>query len=239
MAPEKYMSVPEASLKGQVRTNLDSPVPTPEQAERKKRQTEKAKSLGLPTTDALPVVEDAAAIQPRSAEEIAKRAIAVAISAVKGEGMSHTDIQGIVSEWGVGDYFSPEEKHFIDDAQATDQERVKYAWRYECLDVLLWSLGYKSELPAPNEICDVKMDIGIITDNKGDLLSKNAKLRPMAALLDLADYYYRLHWAAIELRIKNQECNTIDEEIIMERHYALNWLTRYMAQAWDDITTDT
>jgi Domain of unknown function (DUF4272) len=29
------------------------------------------------------------------------------------------------------------------------------------------------------------------------------------------------------------------EEIIVERHKALNWLIRYMGENWDDIRTDT
>jgi hypothetical protein len=31
----------------------------------------------------------------------------------------------------------------------------------------------------------------------------------------------------------------LNEEIIGERHRALNWLIRYMDQEWDEITTDT
>jgi hypothetical protein len=27
--------------------------------------------------------------------------------------------------------------------------------------------------------------------------------------------------------------------VVYERHYALNWLTGYMDQDWDDISTDT
>jgi hypothetical protein len=55
----------------------------------------------------------------------------------------------------------------------------------------------------------------------------------------MADYYYRLHWAAIELRINNKESTKIDEGIIRERHRALNWLIRYLDQDWDEVTTDT
>ena len=65
------------------------------------------------------------------------------------------------------------------------------------------------------------------------------RIRSGSELLDVADYYYRLHLAAIELRISGKESKAINEEIIVEKHYALNWLIRYMAQEWDDITTDT
>jgi hypothetical protein len=239
MASEKYPSVPEAALKGTVRTNLDSPKPTNEQLKRKAKYTKLAASLNIPVSESLPVIEDSKSIKPRSAEEIAKRAIAVAVAAVKGEGMPHDEVMGIVKEWGITSYFSPEELQFINNPNVTDQERLKFAWRYEGLDVLLWALGYKTDLPAPNQICNVKDDVGVVVNNKGILLTKNSKVRSINEMLDMADYYYRLHWAAIELRLNGKTSETIDEEIIMERHYALNWLIRYMGQEWDDISTDT
>lgn len=55
----------------------------------------------------------------------------------------------------------------------------------------------------------------------------------------MADYYYRLHWAAIELRIKEKENSIVNEEIIMERHFALNWLIGYLNDDWDNVKTDT
>jgi hypothetical protein len=239
MASENYPSFPEAALKGTVRTNLDSPEPTKEQLERKDKYTKLVESLNIPVSESLPVIEDSKSIKPRSTKEIAKRAIAVAVAAVKGEGMPYDEVMGIVKEWGITSYFSHEELAFINKINVTDQERLKYAWRYEGLDVLLWALGYKTDLPAPNQICNVKDDMGIIVNNKGILLIKNSKVRSINEILDMADYYYRLHWSAIELRLNDKSSESINEEIIMERHYALNWLIRYMDQEWDDISTDT
>ena len=48
-----------------------------------------------------------------------------------------------------------------------------------------------------------------------------------------------MNWAAVDLRIKGQPSPKANEEIIVERHRALNWLIRYMNQDWDDVTTDT
>jgi hypothetical protein len=239
MANNQYPSVPEENLKGIVRTNVAATSPTQDQIERKKKYTHIVASMGLPTSDGLPVTEDPKTVTPRSADEVATRAIAVAIAAVKGEGMSHDEVIEIVKDWEISSYFSPDEKNFIENPNVTDSERLKFSWRYEGLDVLLWALGYKDDLPAPNVICDVKADVGVIVDNKGNKLAKNAKLRSMQEIMDMADYYYRLHWAAIELRINGKRNDLIDEEIIMERHYALNWLIRYMNQEWDNISTDT
>lgn len=239
MAKEKYPSLSEEALKGRLRTNLDSPNPTKEQLERKTKYTEHIKNLNLPVTDSLPVIEDSKLIIPRSAEEIAKRAIAVAITAVKGEGMPHNEVMDIVTQWDVISYFSPDELQYINNPNVTEEERLKFSWRYEGLDILLWALGYKENIPPPNQICDVATDVSLIVNNKDKLLIKNSRLRNINEILDMADFYYRLHWSAIELRLNEKESEIIDEEIIMERHYALNWLIKYMNQEWDDISTDT
>jgi len=163
----------------------------------------------------------------------------VAITAIKGEGMAHEEVARIIKPWGAGGFFTPKELAFVRNSNPTKRERFKFAWRYECLDVLLWALGYKKELPPPNVICDVKTDVSIIVNNKGDLLWRNSSPRTVDELLDMADYYYRLHWGATELRLQGKTNEAVNEEIIMERHYALNWLIRYMGQEWDEVTTDT
>ena len=66
-----------------------------------------------------------------------------------------------------------------------------------------------------------------------------SKCRTTEEILDMADYYYRLHWAAIELRIKGKKSDLLDEGVIRERHRALNWLIGTLNQEWDDVTTDT
>ena len=240
MAEETYLTTSEMKLKGHVRTSLDSPKPTHEQLERKEKFSKLVASLNVPVLDSLPVVEDSSQITPRTKESISKRAIAIALAAVKGEGLSHKEVIELVEEWGVISYFTKDELNFINNPNPTNRERVKFAWRYEGLDVLLWALGYKDKLPKPNKICDVKTDISIIKkQNNFRSLVKNSKIRNISEILDMADYYYRLHWAAIELRLKGEKIDSINEEIIMERHYALNWLIRYMNQNWDDISTDT
>jgi hypothetical protein len=239
LASDKYLVVPEEDLKDVVRTNVAATSPTQDQIDRKKKYTDIVASMGLPTTDSLPVTEDSKAVKPRSVDAVAARTIAVAIAAVKAEGMPYKEVTEIVKDWAILNNFSPEEKRFIESPNVTQSDSIKFTWRYEGLDVLLWALGYKDTVPAPNVICDVKTDVDIIFKNKGEKLAKNAKLRSMQEIMDMADYYYRLHWAAIELRINGKRNDLIDEEIIMERHYALNWLIRYMNQEWDNISTDT
>jgi hypothetical protein len=230
--------VQESRLEGIVRTNLDSPRPTPVQLARKKKNTAHVLLAGLPTTDALPVVEDDSKVTPRTKEAVAQRCLAAVICAIKGESNDQKLAIKLVQRYGAGAFLSPKERAFIDDPSPSKQALANFAWRYEAVHVFLWALGYLPELNAPSQIADVPKEVAIIRD-KGSELAAGATLRPLAEILDQADLYYRLHWAAIELRLAGQKSERANEEIIDERHRALNWLIRYMGQEWDDVKTDT
>ena len=235
----KFPTVEEKELQGRIRTNLDSPQPTPSQLARKAKSIAAVKALGLPFTDNLPVVEEESTIQPRSAEEVAERAIALAIVAVKGEANDQQLVEELIARYSAKPLFTPAEVAFITNRSPTRQELTDFTWQYECLHVLLWSLGHIEKLQPPNQICDVPADISIIRDLGRQKLGSTARPRSLSEILDQADYYYRLHWGVIELRIYGKSSDKANEEIITERHKALNWLIRYMNQNWDDVTTDT
>lgn len=234
-----FPSLPESALQGIVRTNLDSPHPTVDQLARKARSLAAVKALALPFIDHLPVVEDASHVQPRTVREVAERCLASVFCALKGESNDQTLVEEVVDAFGASTYFSPIEQAFIQDLEPSRQSLVNFAWGYEHVHVFLWALGFLSELQGPAKIANVPHEAGLIQEEGAEGLFEHGCLRSMDELLDAADFYYRLHWAAIELRIKGQPSEAADEGIIMERHRALNWLIRYMDQAWDDVTTDT
>src|SRR5262245_2565874 len=234
-----YPQVPEHTLKSVVRTNLDSPNPTAAQLARKSRSIAIVKGMGLPWIEHLPVIEDDTQTKPRTPDEVASRCLATAFCAVKGESNDQKLIDRLVKQYSARPFFSPAEQKFVENLYPSRQELADFAWRYECVHVFLWALGYLPKLNSPSEIANVGHDIAIIRDKGPQHFMKDAKLRPLSEILDQADLYYRVHWAAVELRAKGQHNAKIDEEIIMERHRALNWLIRYMNQAWDDVTTDT
>src|SRR5688572_32568709 len=62
--------------------------PASEEAlERKKRSIARLKQEGVRISEFLPVIDDSKGAKARSSEEVAKRAIAVCLTAVKGEGI--------------------------------------------------------------------------------------------------------------------------------------------------------
>jgi len=224
---------------GSTRPDLDGRKPTARQLARKTRSIAIIKRLGLPHIEHLPVVEDAAEVLPRTAEEVARRCVALAFCALKGESNDQKLVESLIKRWSAQKYFSPEERRFIKNRRPTQQDLINHAWRYEAVHVLLWALQYLKVLRPPNEICDVPTEVRTIRDEGPDGFIAHGRLRSISALLDATDLYYRLHWAAVELRLKGKVSQAVNEEIVAERHRALNWLVRYMNQEWDDVTTDT
>jgi hypothetical protein len=237
--PDVLLSVPEEALRGVVRTNFDSPQPTEAQLARKRRSGELVQELELPILETLPVIEDESSIVPRSTEEIAARCLATAVCAMKGECGDQETMRGIVERVGVAGLFSPEEQAFMDEDNVSEKARAKFGWRYECMHVFLWTLGYLTEMKPPHQIADVAKEVRPIYDHGRAGLAKNAHLRPLAEILDQADLYYRLDWAAVQMRLKGESSVVANGGIIVQRHRALNWLIRYQGQDWDEVTTDT
>jgi uncharacterized protein DUF4272 len=229
----RFLKLPKEAL-----NDLESPA-TKAQLERKGRSTAIVKSMGLPWIDHLPLLEDEAEIEPRTRDEVAGRCLATEFCAVKGESNDQKLVEHVVQVYSAKAFFSPDERAFFENARTSPQDRANFAWRYECVHVFLWALGYLSVLDPPNQIADVRKEAGIIRDKGPDGFARDAQLRPLRELLDQADLYYRIHWAVTELRLAGKKSEKANEEIVMERHRALNWLIRYMDQPWDDVTTDT
>jgi hypothetical protein len=235
----EYPTVKEAELKGVARTRFDSPNPTSAQLARRTKNNKTIREMGLPVLEDLPVVEDEKTAKLRSPGEIAKRCLATTFCAVKGETKDQELVDSLIKDYSASSYFSPEEQKFVKNSNPSQQNLIDFAWRYECVHVFLWAMGGRDALCDPNEICPVSEDMKLIKEAGPMQFVAAAKRRPPQEILDAADYYYRLHWAAIELRIKGQKSELLDEGVIRERHRALNWLIGYLNQEWDNVTTDT
>jgi hypothetical protein len=214
--------------------------PSTEALSRKEKSIAKLKQREVPFIQHLPVIEDSQSAKRRTKEEIAHRAIALCLVAVKGEGLEHEKIQDLVKRYDAQTFFTPAERKFIENPSPTQHDRVQFAWRYEGLWTLLWALGYTDSLDYPDKICDVPKAVEFLRGKKTDEFVSNAKLRDLSAILDEADLIYRYDWAVVNARVKKEDAPTgLDGGVVVERHHALNWLIGYMNQDWDDVTTDT
>lgn len=211
-----------------------------EAMQRKKRSETLLEAEGVPLNRSLPVIETEKEAKRRTKDEIAYRALALLVVAVKGEGLEQAIVEKIVQDYGLDLHLTPKERIFIRNAAPSHRDRVQFSWRYEAAWTLLWALGYVEKLDKPTGICDVPRAVKFMQERDAKQFIAEAKLRAMPEILDQADRIYRYHWAVVDARINGQKAPAgLEPGVTLERHYALNWLIGYMDQEWDDISTDT
>lgn len=187
----------------------------------------------------LPCLPASTDVQIRSIQEIIDRAYALLIIAVKGEGIEQAHLEKVVQDKQISS-FSPQEKTIYQATSLSDQERTNAVWRYESLTVILWALGVMETLTYPSEICDVPTIVGLLFKPSRTEFENAVKLRSPDEILDALDKTYRMHWATVDARIKGQPAmGNLNSSVVFERHYALNWLTNYQNQPWDEVQTNT
>ena len=71
---------------------------------------------------------------------------------------------------------------------------------------------------------------------KGNLISMLAG----QAALDALDLHYRAHWAVRQAQMEQADPpGGLIPGVVLERHYALNWLVRFEDAPWDEVDTPT
>lgn len=212
---------------------------TEEQLNRKSTSEAFLNTYGIKVNKNLPCIEPLEETKLRSADQIIDRAFALMVIAAKGEGIEKQHLERLINDKKI-DSLSPKESAIYQMEELNDNDRTYATWRYESLYTILWAMGKMDELKFPNEICDVQAVVGALIKTNKEELKNSITLRSKVAILDELDKTYRMNWASVDARIKGEQMGgNVNPSIIFERHYALNWLTNYMDQDWDDVTTDT
>lgn len=212
---------------------------TEEQKERKTKNEAFLSSHEVKVNQNLPCMPSSEDVRLRTLDEVIGRAYALMITAVKGEGLEQEHLERAVAAKKINS-FSPNEKMIYEAAELDDQTRANATWRYESLYALLWALGLMDELKYPNDICDVKTIVSKIFHPSREEFESSAQLRDVSEILDELDKTFRMNWASVDARIKNEEVSgRLNPSVVYERHYTLNWLTNHQDQDWDDVKTHT
>lgn len=215
---------------------------TEEQRERRAKSEEFCVSRGIPVyknPNSL-FVDPSDKVTLRTQDEVVDRALALCFIGLKSEGLEKKHLDQMDKDFNITAKLTANEKAYATAEFPTEQQKIDANWRYEGLHVLLWALGYIDSLAYPNQMCDVAVDVKIIYELKEQKFRQQAKLRSKKEILDQADLILRLDWACVNARVKNEPAPAgLNSSIIFERHYALNWLIKYLDQDWDNVSTDT
>ena len=212
---------------------------TDEQLVRKSNSESILSAHGIKVNANLPCVPDSSNVSLRTKEEVINRAYSLMIIAVYGEGINKDQLKKPIAEKEING-FTPKEQYLLSLEEMNDQQMAYCTWRYESLYTILWALRIFNELKLPSEICNVQEVVSSILQPSRIDLVERSELRSTEEILDELDKTFRMNWACVDARIKDEQVSgSINPSIIYERHYALNWLIRYQNQDWDDVQTNT
>jgi hypothetical protein len=222
----------------------EADVPYPAEAwERKARSEAILVQKGMRVLRHLPPVVSEPEVNLRPAQEVAARAMAVLMAALRAESIGGGDplplAQLRASFPAHTVELTPEEAEFISQDSPEQKDVVKFSWRYECVFLLEWALCLVPELPFPGHICDVPLTTRTLIEVPPRVILKRARLRGPAEILDAVDLHYRLNWCVRETRRTGDSVPGLDGGVVQERHHALNWLIRFGGSDWDDVDTPT
>lgn len=210
-----------------------------EQLERKEKSEKFLASKNIKTNKNLPCIPSSENTELRTTKMVVDRAFALMSTAAKGEGVPQDQLLNVIKTKNIKG-LSQKEQEIINLETLTNQQKAYATWRYESLQTILWALNIIPQLKFPNEICDVADLVGKMLKPEKSEFEKTARLRTKDEILNELDKTYRMHWACVDARIKDQQVSgTINPSIIYERHYALNWITSYLNQDWDQVQTNT
>lgn len=213
----------------------------PEQAlalARRARTEGKLAALGIAVPAHLPPLVCEKELALRGEDEIAGRAQALLVCALRaescmaGQPIAVKDLMAKLPKAAL--WLSPEEQAYLDLPEPTPHQSVQALWRYEAAYVMVWALGLVDALPYPDKACDPGLVVEAVTGKK------KPALRDAGDILDALDLTYRLHWHIRQTRLKQEkEAEGVDASVVQERHHALNWLVRFQHAAWDQVDTPT
>lgn len=219
-------------------------VPFPEDAHaRKTASLERLEIHGIEVASSLPPCLGEGEVELRQPIDVARRALALFVVATRAESLNHGSpipletLRGQTPQGFLA--LSPRETAFMETEEPDPQEVVQSVWRYEALFLLQWALGLSDELPLPTEICDVPALRERIEAALSDLTG-TPSLRPTDEILSALDFHLRLHWAVRQARVDEREPPAgLSPGVVLERHYALNWLVRFDDEDWDEVDVPT
>jgi hypothetical protein len=209
---------------------------------RKSATEELLKKEGIPLLASLPCVESEAETKLRSKEDVAIRT--ACLFCVVGSAFDPADsvYKDYLRQHGLWDYLTPDELSFLSSAAPDRQSTINFTWRSEALFVLMWSVRLFDVLPLPRQQTATGEIVSRFpgVDQSPWPFIRSLSLRSKCELLDASDLIYRLHWTCRQSQLdKVPPPTALIPGVIQEWHHAINWITGYEDQEWDEVATDT
>lgn len=190
----------------------------------------------------------------KTPEEIVKRSVTafltaqIAIDILNNSGAleSAKFFAPILDRFGLRGELTDGEKPYFDPelcVRISQQQANEMQWRLEMCAALFWACGFIKKLPYPSQMIDNTKQIAMLGVSKdfSDIM-RNVRMRSLSEILDAADLIFRMNWACVEARVKNNPAIMGDlfPDVVWEQHKGFNWLIgAYDAEDWDTVNPHT
>ena len=215
---------------------------------RREATLKKIEIMGIDHCKSLPLIDDYKLCKTEN--QICKRFIAslfyslLACDYMQDRDYYETDGKKITEQatdkFGLKNYLFPDEKRVF--GECDESVAVNVSWTVECSYSLAWVLGLvkTEEMENPNSPNDAGGLFRFLQPfHDFENFEASCNMRKPSEIMDMLDLYYNYHWACVDHRINpNTNCGELDEEVVMERRKALEWLI-CKDQNWDSISLDT
>ncbi len=178
----------------------------------------------------------------RSSREVAERAV-VLYCVVKS---ADVEDRVIIRDWlkreKLWSAVSRAERKLFGKGKLSNRQLVNASWRVEALEAIVWALGLLPSLTSNTVQCSYRRIEALFPFylESAELFLKQSKLRSEDDIERALEEIYNQHWKVRDARLNQKEApDKLDEGIIREKHYALNWIMSYEGQDWDNVSTDT
>jgi hypothetical protein len=126
--------------------------------DRQVRSEEELGQFGVRTPSTLPPVVSETEVVLRAPSEVARRALALFVVALRAESLMSPELA--VAELRekrplAFRSLTPKECLFVNDEKPDQEQITNFVWRYEALWILAWALGLVEVLCYPSETCDL------------------------------------------------------------------------------------
>jgi Domain of unknown function (DUF4272) len=198
-----------------------------------------AKSLGISVEETPPTVQGYTKRCPRTARQIAVRAIVLQGVVAAAHGVDAEPIIEWFRDQRIWRAVTAGEKAFLGNPSPTDKQCNEFAWHAEAEWTLLWVIGKVAALGLPTHCCDTRKLVDEIIPPLGSRISDfvtSAKVRPPGVILAEDERTYNLWCYAQKARRQGQLPADLNWDVLYERRYGFEWLDGM--ENWDDVTCD-
>jgi hypothetical protein len=177
----------------------------------------------------------------RSAQEVARRCIVLCCIAASPQ-FPRGEFDAWLRNEGLWEELSPKEVETLTAQVPTKRQNIDASWRSEALQVMLWSIRKLELLPPITEIAKISRILDVMPafgKPTSDFIS-SASLRSNEEIDAELEKTVSAHWQIRNERgHPEQKREPMIDGVVVERHWALEWIVNYDDEPWDQVPLTT